>query len=47
MILRKGEIINFNGLIYKCLVEETEIPRIITKQILDELCYVGTFKDLN
>ena len=46
MIIRKGEIINFNGLRYECLVKEIAISKIMTKQGLDELCYIGILRNL-
>jgi hypothetical protein len=45
-IIKKDEIINFNGYRYKCLVNEIRIPRIISKQYLFLLCCDGKIKEL-
>ena len=45
-IVKKDEIINFNGYEFICLVDKLETPQIITKSYLKCLCYEEKLKEL-
>lgn len=45
-IIKKDEIINFNGYKFKCLIDELEIPKIISKQYLLQLCTDSILKEV-
>lgn len=45
-IVKKDEIINFNGYEFRCLVKQVELSEIITKQYLLYLCSEKILKEL-
>lgn len=45
-MIKKDEIITFNGFKFRCLIEQLPLPKIISKQYLLSLCGEGKMEEL-
>ena len=45
--IKKNEIIDFNGIKFKCLVNKLTLSKVISKSQLMELCYDDKLEMLN